>query len=483
MSLRRSARSRPSTGTTRGVRLGVKYAWDQPEKKPIEYESEKSTSKKLSDTWDKRRSRYIQGYTKINERNTTTWRETDPDPSETLESTNYHLKTRTHIPSPEKPSSIKSPNTFQKPSNLPSKKLRFYKPGLNAPSLHPPPNPTSPLSQAQSSPLRPSAPSQPPLSPSNPYSTPRYTPHAQPKPLSPQKSHTSHPPQPEVQPVPSAALEAKLQELLEENESLQQALEEEQERAKAGQDQILCLRGELDKVKIEKEKEARTLEGKEREKYKQEIANLKYQMRSLQDREEAYMSEKAHLKLAIENYEMTNKRLREQELRSQKEINALHERVSDREVNIGEHKRLKQQLDSLKQTFEFDLKTEKDKSEALLRENQILRDQLSKNLTLIQQLMLQMETLKATVQRQDQNMVVASNDEYFKHQLSASPNLSPPSNPGPQQIIPSPKGIQGSLSTPALNDLNDRAGIKPKKHCTINCIFSPYGCEQCEGKR
>lgn len=93
--------AKPCLGTTRGARLEVKYAWEHPEKKTIDYESEKLASKKLSDTWDKRRSRYIQGYSKINERNTTTWRETDPDPSETLENNNYQQKTNKDIPSPK----------------------------------------------------------------------------------------------------------------------------------------------------------------------------------------------------------------------------------------------------------------------------------------------------------------------------------------------------------------------------------------------
>ena len=53
------------------------------------------------------------------------------------------------------------------------------------------------------------------------------------------------------------------------------------------------------------------------------------------------------------------------------------------------------------------------------------------------------------------------------------------------KAIPSPVKLS-ERSTPSkltFEEISDRAGIKSKKHCTIDCVFSPTGCEECRKGR
>lgn len=135
------------------------------------------------------------------------------------------------------------------------------------------------------------------------------------------------------------------------NKYLENALAQEKEERQSDQDHIACLRGEIDKVKLEKEHEVNTLPNKEREKYVEKISSLKFQMKDLLDREERYQSEKANFQLTIENYEMSNKKLREQEFRSQKEINHLTNKLEQPDGARREVDLVKADYESLKTTF------------------------------------------------------------------------------------------------------------------------------------
>jgi len=94
---------------------------------------------------------------------------------------------------------------------------------------------------------------------------------------------------------------------LQRNKIMEERYEKEVYRRRSDQDHIDCLRGEIDKLNMERENEISGLTESERDKLNREIANLSFQLNQSNAREDKYQAEKTNLKMTIQNYEVTNK--------------------------------------------------------------------------------------------------------------------------------------------------------------------------------
>lgn len=131
--------------------------------------------------------------------------------------------------------------------------------------------------------------------------------------------------------------------------------------------------------------------------------------------------------------------------------------------------------------------------------------------------MSHIEALKQTILQQNEDLRVYKQNEKFlreklenkpityvtERQATAFPLYEPVTKPEPihydllkfpienqldnkaVKIIPSPVKVVEPTIVEKLNfsDLNDRAGVKSQKDCTIDCVFSPQGCEKCRDAR
>lgn len=130
----------------------------------------------------------------------------------------------------------------------------------------------------------------------------------------------------------------------------------------------------------------------------------------------------------------------------------------------------------------------------------------------VDQLNSQIEALKQTIYQQNQDLrIYQHNERVLKERLSErmspkvieqpvatlplyeistkpdplsieyQPTPIKPITFGNNKIIPSPIRMNDDLTPNKLSfeTYGDRAGVKSKKDCTIDCVFSSRGCEKC----
>lgn len=146
---------------------------------------------------------------------------------------------------------------------------------------------------------------------------------------------------------------------------------------------------------------------------------------------------------------------------------------------------------------QVEITSEREKRIAAENENQALRAHVNDRNNHI-------EALKQTIYQQNQDLrVYKHNEVVLREKLSQKvtpivveknystlPLYEPAIKPEPldltykpaevkdNKIIPSPVRVEHQVPM-TQQEFNDRAGVKSKKDCTIDCVFSSKGCEQC----
>ena len=137
---------------------------------------------------------------------------------------------------------------------------------------------------------------------------------------------------------------------LDRNKTLELRLDEETMKRTVDLNTIKSLKQDIQQLQDDKEKGAWT--DNERDAFNKEMASLSYQLKWAKDQEEKWQSERTHLQLAIQNFEDSNKKLRDKEGRSQREINLLLEKLSQRENRDHNYERLVKESNSAKTNYQ-----------------------------------------------------------------------------------------------------------------------------------
>lgn len=138
---------------------------------------------------------------------------------------------------------------------------------------------------------------------------------------------------------------------LERNKYLEKRLDEATRDSSRKDALIVKLKDEIDLLCSERRNNSH-LPDKERDQYNKEIASLSYQLSQAQDREAKYYTERENLRMTITNYEVSHKKLYEQEARTQREINQLIERLSQKEHNAQSYDTVLKDYNNLKATYQ-----------------------------------------------------------------------------------------------------------------------------------
>jgi hypothetical protein len=133
------------------------------------------------------------------------------------------------------------------------------------------------------------------------------------------------------------------------NKTLEKHLEQEKFGRQADQHLISRLRQENDYLRNDN-REHNFTEG-ERDITNSEIAGLSYQLKVVKDLEKKWVYEKANLQNSVHSYEISNQKLREQEVRSAREVNLLLEKLNDRDNKDKNYDRLTTEANAVKANY------------------------------------------------------------------------------------------------------------------------------------
>ena len=144
------------------------------------------------------------------------------------------------------------------------------------------------------------------------------------------------------------------------------------------------------------------------------IDKLKFQLSQAKDAEEKYKAEIRTLKVAADKYEVLHKKFTDSEMKSQREISMLLERMSNHENNSKKYESIMSNYTKMRDNYQAKVQA----AENYESENRSLRGHLSDATSTIESLKSQIETLRMTIHSQNQDIrIYKDNESFLKRQL------------------------------------------------------------------